>query len=414
MNDFYKQMESLTTTNTNTKQKETKRIKLGVILASVVISLLLVGWWVKSTIHTNDIQNFQVIQSFSGAVRIQTDGGWYCQIMPRIWTYPKVNSVFFSNEESESKDRDGVQVIFSNKGTGDIGSQVVYRLYTDNEKILKLHEYARGDVDKIVDNLVLSKLKNIFMKHASNITSSQAIEDLDQFAANIQKEFINNKELKDIGITVEQFSITNINFDKQTVELFRKQQEADLQKKTAEAEKLNLQMQKEKTIAEYEKQVAESKGKAEVEKIKAVTDAERQKELAEIKGKQDVAVAELEKQKATIEANKKLEVVEIQKREEKAKLEVIQIQADQKVAEARAKEQQIKLSGAMSEEMKYKLDIEKEIKIGVAREWAKGISTMKLPQTFILGAGEGKAASSSELFFQLMNVKHAQELNQKK
>ena len=47
-----------------------------------------------------------------------------------------------------------------------------------------------------------------------------------------------------------------------------------------------------------------------------------------------MAVAELEKQKATIDANKKLEVVEIQKKEEKAKLEVIQIQAEQKVAVA--------------------------------------------------------------------------------
>lgn len=170
-------------------------------------------------------------------------------------------------------------------------------------------------------------------------------------------------------------------------------------------------MQKEKTVAQYEQQVAESKGKAEVEKIKAVTDAERQKELAEIKGKEAVSVAELEKQKATIEANKKLEVVEIQKREEKAKLEVIQIQAEQKVAEARAKEQQIKLSGAMSEEMKYKLDIEKEIRIGVAKAIADGLSRTTLPQTFIMGSGaDGKQATALEMLMQLLVVKEAKGL----
>ena len=359
-------------------------------------------------IHSNDIQEFQVIQSISGSTRIQSDGGYYMQFMPKIWTYPKVNSVFFSNETKESKDQDGVQVIFSNKGKGDISSQVVYRLYTNHESIMKLHEYAHGDVDKVIDNLVLSKLKDIAMLHSSNITSSQAIEDRDQLAANIRRDFVNNKELKDIGIIIEQFSITKINFDKQTEDLFKKQQEADLQKKTAEAEKLNLQMQKEKTIAEYEKQVAESKGKAEVEKIKAVTDAERQKELAEIKGKQEVAVAELEKQKATIEANKKLEVVEIQKKEEAAKLEVIKIQADQKVAEAKAKEQQIKLSGAISEEMKYRLDIEKETKIGVAKAVAEGLSHTKLPQTFIMGGGsEGKATNALDMLMQLLVVKEA-------
>lgn len=376
------------------------------VLISVVVALIVAMCFVGK----NNVQNFQVIQSPSGSVRIQSDGGYYFKFFATTWTYPKVNSVFFSNETAESKDRDGVQVIFSNKGEGDISSQVVYRLYTNHESILKLHEYAHGDIDKVVDNLVLSKLKDIAMAHASNITSSQAIEDRDQLAANIRKDFVNNNELKDIGIVVEQFSITKINFDQQTKDLFKKQQEADLQKKTAEAEKLNLQMQKEKTIAEYEKQVAESRGKAEVEKIKAVTDAQRQKELAEIKAQQEVSVATLEKQKATIEANKKLEIVEIQKREEKAKLKVIQIQSEQKVAEAKAKEQQIKLSGAMSEEVKYRLDVEKETKIEVAKAIAEGLSKVKLPETFIMGGANGKM-NPMETFFNLMNVEKAKQMN---
>ena len=382
-----------------------------VIVPSLIISVIAAVLIATIFVGKNNVQNFQVIQSPSGSIRIQSDGGYYFKFFATTWTYPKVNSVFFSNETAESKDRDGVQVIFSNKGEGDISSQVVYRLYTNHESILKLHEYAHGDIDKVVDNLVLSKLKDIAMAHASNITSSQAIEDRDQLAANIRKDFVNNKELKDIGIVVEQFSITKINFDQQTKDLFKKQQEADLQKKTAEAEKLNLLMQKEKTVAEYEKQVAESRGKAEVEKIKAVTDAQRQKELAEIKAQQEVSVATLEKERATIEANKKLEIVEIQKKEEKAKLEVIQIQAEQKVAEAKAKEQQIKLSGAMSEEMKYRLDVEKETKIEVAKAIADGLSKVKLPETFIMGGANGKM-NPMETFFNLMNIEKAKQLNQ--
>lgn len=378
------------------------------VLAAVVA--LIVG---ITCFHSNNLQEFQVIQSIDGTTSIRSEGGWYFKFMPKIWTYKKVNSVFFSNEVKESKDKDGIEVIFSNKGRGDISSQVVYRLYTDNDRIMKMHQYAAGNED-IIDNLVLSKLKDISMLHASNITSSQAVEDREQLAINIRKDIVNNPQLVEMGIIVEQFSITKINFDDKTNALFQKQQEADLQKKTAEAEKLNLQMQKEKTVAEYEKQVAESKGKAEVEKIKAVTDAERAKELAEIKGKQEVAVAELEKQKATIEANKKLEVVEIQKKEEKAKLEVIQIQAEQKVAEAKAKEQQIKLSGAISEEVKYRLDVEKETKIGVAKAIAEGVSRMKLPETMILGGGNGNNVNPVETFFNLMNVQKVQEMNKTK
>lgn len=389
------------------------KLKFSIIGATIVVCVI-IGIF-NSCMHSNDIQEFQVVQSIDGSTEIRSEGGFYFKFMPKVWTYKKVNSVFFSNEEKESKDQDGIQVIFSNKGKGDISSQVVYRLHTDNERIMKMHQYAAGDED-IIDNLVLSKLKDIAMLHASNITSSQAVEDREQLAANIRKDFVNNKELAEMGIVVEQFSITKINFDEKTTALFAKQQEADLQKKTAEAEKLNLEMQKEKTIAEYEKQVAESKGKAEVEKIKAVTDAQRQKELAEIKAQQEVSVAELEKKKATIEANKKLEVVEIQKREEKAKLEVIQIQADQKVAEAKAKEQQIKLSGAISEEVKYRLDIEKETKIGVARAISEGISKMKLPETLLINGNPAGNMTNNpiETFFNLMNVQKAQELNKQK
>ena len=115
--------------------------------------------------------------------------------------------------------------------------------------------------------------------------------------------------------------------------------------------------------------------------------------------------------KETKEANKKLEIVEIQKKEEKAKLEVIQIQAEQKVAEAKAKEQQIKLSGAMSEEMKYRLDVEKETKIEVAKAIADGLSKVKLPETFIMGGVGEKNMNPMETFFNLMNVEKAKQMN---
>lgn len=379
----------------------------GIALGAAVILALLFG---ASIVHSNNVQNFQVVQSLNGDIEIRSEGGIYCRFFPKIWNYPKVNTVFFSNERAESKDQDGVQVRFSNKGEGDVSCQVVYRLYTDNESIRQLHTYSGGNID-VIDNLVLSKLKDIAMTCASHITSSQAIENREDFAIAIRKLFVGNAELKAAGIVVEQFSITKVNFDKITTDLFQAQQKADLQKKTAEAEKQNLLMQKERTIAQYEQQVAESKGKAEVEKIKAVTDAQRQKELAEIRAQQEVTVAELAKKQATVEAEKKLEVAEIQRKEEAARLEVIKIQSDQKVAAARAKEQEIKLSGAMTEQEKVRLEIEKETKIGVAREWAKGVASMRLPNTLMIGgAGEGGVAPIDTLI-NLMVAEKADKLS---
>ena len=275
---------------------------------------------------------------------------------------------------------------------------------------MTVHTYSGGNID-IVDNLVLSKLKDIAMTCASNITSSQAIENREEFATNIRKVFVNNPELKEAGIVVEQFSITKINFDQITTDLFQAQQKADLQKRTAEAEKQNLIMQKERTEAEYQQQIAASRGKAEVEKMNAVTDAQRQKELAEIKAQQEVAVAELAKQQATVEAKKKQEVAEIQQKEEAAKLEVIKIQAEQKVAAAKAREQEIKLSGAMTEQEKIRLEIEKETRIGVAKAWADGIAKIHMPNTLMVGNGGNSNGSPVNDLINLLTVKEAKAIS---
>lgn len=383
-------------------------IKKTIAAGAVILALALAFITLRAFLHNNNIQNFQVIQSVTGSIEVRSDGGYFFRAFPKIWTYPKVNTVFFSNEAAESRDQDGVQVRFSNKGEGDVSCQVVYRLYTDNETIKRMHTYAGGDID-VIDNLVLSKLKDIAMTCASNITSSQAIEDRESFAANIRKLFIGNVELEEAGIKVEQFSITKINFDQITTDLFQAQQRADLQKKTAEAEKQNLIMQKERTDAEYQQQIAASKGKAEVEKIKAVTDAERQKELAEIEAQKAVSVAELAKKQAAIEANKKLEVAEIQKKEEETRLEIIRIQANQKVAEAQAKQKEIELSGAITEQERVRLEIEKETRIGVASAWANGVAQMKLPETLMLGSGS--SATGGNPINDLINLMTIEKAN---
>lgn len=376
------------------------------VVAGVVLLIVLIG----SMLHSNDIQEFQVVQSPTGAIDIIKDGGIYFKFMPKIWTYPKVETVYFSNEKDESKDNDGVKVRFSNKGEGDISSQVVYRLYNTNEEILKMHEYVAGSQER-VEELLLAKLKDIIMEKASNITSSQAVENREALAEQIRKDYVNNKELMNNGIKVEQFSITQISFDKTTTALFEAQQKADLQKKTAEAEKQNLIMQKERTEAEYAQKIAASKGAAEVEMMKQVTDAERQKKLAEIEAQKKVAIEQLAKEEALVKASKLLELAEIEKKTEAEKLEVIRLQANQKIDLAKAKQQEIQLSGAITETELTRLEIDRDTKIGVAKAIAEGLSKMILPKTFIMGGGNVPAGQNPmETFFQLMNVKQAEEL----
>ena len=387
-----------------------KKVFLGIVTIGIcaVVALVLS----LTCVYTNDISQLQVIQSFTGSTSVKTQGGIYFGILPKIWTYNKTNQVAFSFEKDESKDNDGVHVFFSNKGQGDVSTQVTYNLLLEEEKVYRMHELAKGD-DDVIDRRILATIREITMREAGQITSSDAIEKREEFANAIRQQILHNPDYLEIGVDITQFTITNITFDDLTIVAYKKAQEADLQKKTAEAEKLNFVMQKEKVEAEAAKQIAESKGKAEVEKTKAITDAEREKELAEIKAKQDVAVAELAKQKAIVEANKQLEVAEIQKKEEQTRLEVVRIQAEQKIAEAEAKKQQIELAGDIKEKERFELEIQMKTRIEMAKAIAQGLNGVKLPTTLFIGAngGDGKAGNALDYLIHLLTVQKANEVS---
>lgn len=387
-----------------------KNIKLIGGLIAILVACIVVVVLFDNFCGKNDVQNFQIIQSLAGNVRIQSQGGFYGKFFSRVWTYPKTDSVFFSNKKAESKDNDGIEVRFSNKGTGVVSCQVVYRLFSEDVKMKKLHEYCGGDLDKL-DNIVLAKIKEHAGNECAKKDSSSAIEQREQLAGEIRKKLVDDVELRDKGIYIETFVITAIEFDKVTESLFAAQRQADLQKKTFQAEEEKLQMEKKKTIAQAEQEIAAAKGKAEVEKMTQVTQAEKEKELAEIKAQKQVEIEKLAKEEALVKAQKQVELADLGKKEETIKLETIKIQAEQKVAEAKAKEQEIKLSGAITESEKYKLEIEMNTKIGIARALSDGIKDWKLPATMIIGGnGVNGANNNLDNLLNLLVVQKAQEV----
>ena len=400
---------------TNSEELELNVPKIVGWVVGILITAFLFIFLVASNIHRNDIQEFTVVQTIGGKTFIRDTGGYYFSFFPKKWVYRKVNQVYFSNERDESKDNDGIIVRFKNKGTGDISSQVVYRLYNTPDEIMTMHQYVAGNQDRL-DEYILAKLKDIVMEKASQITSSEAIEDREKLAAAIREDFVGNAYLMGIGIKIEQFSITQIKFDETTTALFEAQQKADLQKKTAEAEEMNLEQQKKRTIAEYNQKVAESKGKADVEKIKQVTDAEREAELARIAAEKEVTVAKLEKEQqlvqiskekevAEIKAQKELSIAEIARKTEAEQLEIIKLKAQEKVAEAEAKQKELELAKGISEQEKYRLDIEKETKIGVAKAYAEGIKGLTLPKIITVGNGTAAGESTVESIKTFLDVK---------
>ena len=92
---------------------------------------------------------------------------------------------------------------------------------------------------------------------------------------------------------------------------------------------------------------------------------------------------------------------------------MIRIQADQKIAAAKAKEQEIKLSGAMTEQERIRLEIEKETRVGVAKAWAEGISKLTLPHTLMVGTGGTSSDSPVNDLIRLLTVEKADALDRK-
>lgn len=384
------------------------------LIASAIV--LIIGLIAFITmLHVNDVQNIQVVQSMDGEVTVRREGGWYLMVGPRIWTYPKA-SVEICNEV----DKDSIVMQFSNKSTASLNCQIGYRIdSTNDEQVIKLHQLVEGSDEKIW-KIVQTSLQTAVQRVASQYTPSESVERFEEFQVKIAKAIIHDPELLEKGIDVVSFTCAGLpKYDNETVAQFNKQKEADLAKRLAAAEKEKLEAETIKTQANYEKEIAEFKGKADAETAKLKTEAEREKELATIAAQKQVEVARLEKEKAVIEverqkevakveAEKQREVAEVEKQTEAAKLETVKLKAEQLKAEADAKQIAIEKSGAITELQQAELELQRSIAQFKWDAIGKAIAGVKLPAMMNInstGSGtNGVGVTAMDQFIQLLTV----------
>lgn len=365
------------------------------------------------TLHVNDVQNLQVIQSIDGDIMVRREGGWYAMICPRIWEYPKA-----SVEICKEADKDAIVMQFNNKSTATLNCQIGYRIdSTNDEQIIKLHQQVEGSDEKIWAK-VRTTLQTVAQCVASQYTPSESVEKFPEFAKKIADTIIHEQNLLSEGIDVISFTCAGLpKYDKETVEQFARQKEADLSKRLAEAEKVKLEAEKLKVEANYQMQIAEQKGQAEAQMAKDVQSKEREKKMAEIEAAKTVEVAKLEKERAVIEverqkevarveAEKLLTVAEVQKKTEAENLEAVKLKTEQVKLEAIAKKEAIEKSGAITELQQAELDLQKAI---AQYKWdaiGKAIAGVKLPQMMNIGSGtDGKNnITALDQFIQLLTV----------
>ena len=371
-------------------------------LITFVICAVIGIWGFCKTLHCNDVQNLMIVQNIDGTIEVRREGGWFTRIWPKIWTYPKA-SVEICNEG----DRDAIKMQFSNKTTASLACQVGYRIDSTNDaQVLALHQLVEGSDDKIW-KIVQTSLQTAVQRIASQYTPSESVEKFDEFQNKMTKVILHDPELLAKGIDVVSFTCAGLpKYDQETVAQFNKQKEADLAKRLAEAEKIKFEAEKIKVEAEYARQIAEQKGKAEAQMANEVQNAERTKKLAEIAAQQKVEVEKLEKEQMLIKASKELEVTEIAKQTEEKKLEITRIKADQKIVDAQAKQKEIELSGAITEQERVRLEFGMKTKVGVAAEMAKTYAHWS-PQVIQVSGGNGNVSSATSSLDNFLNMEAA-------
>ena len=371
-------------------------------LITFVICAVIGIWGFCKTLHCNDVQNLMIVQNIDGTIEVRREGGLFTRIWPKIWTYPKA-SVEICNEG----DRDAIKMQFSNKTTASLACQVGYRIDSTNDaQVLALHQLVEGSDDKIW-KIVQTSLQTAVQRIASQYTPSESVEKFDEFQNKMTKVILHDPELLAKGIDVVSFTCAGLpKYDQETVAQFNKQKEADLAKRLAEAEKIKFEAEKIKVEAEYARQIAEQKGKAEAQMANEVQNAERTKKLAEIAAQQKVEVEKLEKEQMLIKASKELEVAEIAKQTEEKKLEITKIKADQKIVDAQAKQKEIELSGAITEQERVRLEFGMKTKVGVAAEMAKTYAHWN-PQVIQVSGGNGNVSSATSSLDNFLNMEAA-------
>ena len=409
-----------------------------IILSVAAIFCLCCAFWLQDQlIGHNDDQNWQVHQSVFGRVSIIDKPGYYYKGFGTVWTYPRTLEGIYSAhpEEGDQVDR-SIRVTFNDAGTAKVSSYTKVSLPSNKEERRKLHQDFQGDQRNILD-AVRAHLVNCIkasgpvMSASENQASRKAefnliveeqlsqglfkmrrrqieLEDLTEIITtgvdddgnaiteekkatvttteivtgeNGQPIVIQPSPLQLYGIDIMQFSITEIEYDEQTLKQFAAKKESFLN-----AERSKAQRQEEV----QQRLMIDEQGRRQVAQIKA--EENQKKERALIQASQREEVAEIEKRQAVIEAERKVEVAEKAKLEAEQFKQIAQIEAETAelkkaaaISEAEARQQQIEIAGGITEKERILAEIQMRRDVEVAKQ----LANVRTPSVVMQGGEDG-------------------------
>jgi regulator of protease activity HflC (stomatin/prohibitin superfamily) len=380
------------------------------LLVGAVFAVIFLWIFSSRLFEMNNAGHMQVRQAWpSGTLSVRVEPGLYWQGFGDITTYPYASTLNFTNGRQGQSNKDTSETGETDKQIGDESNQffdspfsatfqgnstasvsgiVMFRFPKDLEKMLLIHttyHSAESAVDTLVrqtvgeaiklagpmftaeearvtkreeyTSLVLDMIQNGIYRTNSNI---QRIKGEDGTERNVTVTRItlddNGKPivvkpspLKEFGVSIVQFSLRGLDFDKVTQDLM-------MAKKTAEQEKIvastNAEKAKQDTITAQEQGkalVAKAQAEELVAKVRKTTQAQAEFEVAQFEAKQAA---------------------------ERAKAKLVEGEAEAHIAGLKVKAGLSPLDRA---------NIQKETAIGIA----KALSGITFPNSMILAGGNG-------------------------
>ena len=424
------------------------RVKLAAAGIVTALALVLVGIMWGGLVGHNDLQNYQVYQSVGGSVSIVDTSGYYPKWFATVWTIPRSLQCYYSASHKEGgPSDDSIRVTFNDGGTAQISSFVKIQLPTDAEHRMLLHQDFASNQASISD-AVRSHLTNCvkstgpMMSASENQASRKAefnqvveeqlakglfemrrteveLNDMGQLeAAGVgsdgkpimrekkakvaateivrdgkgQPVIVQESPLNRYGIKIIQFSVTETEYDQQTLQQFAAKKQSYLAAEQAKAQRQEEQQQRLMIIEKGLRQVAETEAAANLEKKKATVAAQQEQEVAVIR-----------KQQAVTQAQQKVEVALQDKQEAETLKAIAQIKAERAeldkkavISAAEAKAKEIEIGGGLSEKEKILATIkaDRDAKVAAA------LAGIKTPNVVIVGGQDGK----SDMTGTLMNL----------
>jgi hypothetical protein len=199
------------------------------------------------------------------------------------------------------------------------------------------------------------------------------------------------------GFGIAQFSITETEYDPKTKELFAAKKESLPNAERSKAAREEQIQERLMIVESGVKEKAEITAQAKKEKERLTIEAETRVSVAT----QEAAQAEQTKvkQMTEAEARKSVATTEAEARKVAASLnlEAARLDAEATRVAAAAKEEQIGKAGAITERERVLAEIDRDARIGVAKE----VANIKVPSFMITGGGTTGGGSGLE---QLLNV----------